>query len=355
MKKCFLIMLLFLLLTGCCFTDPETTTTVPSAEPSSVPASVGTIGEIQDVEQVWVPRPYCSIPYGEYLSEGRVPFSIGGNCWVGTDGESEFFLDANAEGFCVRSYDSTAGLKNHWTVPGTEDWQSDDILLCDGIWAYGVRRETELFRIELLTGKEDVLFTADRMMCGRISANGNVGNGKNLLLIDHDWLYFLAKKEDRIGLYRLHIPTMKLDLLHNAIPGDTLPHALILVIPENTARIDVIYMDSEVQELVLTHFQNSDSPYNGTHPVDVFLPFEEEPERCEIDFSMIWGQTDYETWMLWDPRFDFISILIQNDNNKPAKRLCSYNTLIGQVTDTPIWAKACDNINTIMKQISDHY
>lgn len=352
MKKCFLLLLMLFVLTGCSLVDPQPTFTEPSATSSFSEATDATV-QTHIPAFLWLPQPYSglALSYEEYLSEVRDTYVSPGWSWKGADGKTEYFLDAYVGGFCVESYNSSTGRQTHWTVPGTEDWQSDDILLCDGTWAYGVRRGTDLFRIELLTGKEEVLFTADRMMCGGISANGNVGNGKNLLLIDHDWLYFLAKKEDSIGLYRLYLPTKKVDLLHNAIPGDTLPHALFLVSPKNTGRIDIIYMNPKLQDLLLQHFREPGSPYNTTHIVDIIYTYPEKTEQAEIDFSAIWEQSRFETTMVWEPRFEFLSVLIQNDSDVPAMRLCSYDTQTGLITDIPVYAKACESPYTLQTQI----
>lgn len=349
MKTCFLCAVLCIVccLMGCVQppvpSESTAVTTGATTEPSmEVSSSVATDPEVP----VWTPVPREQMGYEEYLSEARIPSTYGGLRWIGADGVTEYQIDYMAEGFGIFNYDSTGNFNYYWTVPDTKDCGGYAPLKCDGYWLY-CSGNAKLFRIELLTGNREVLFTADRMLDGLLSASTSI----NTHLIDWDWLYFLAKKDGAVGLYRLYLPEMKLDLLHNGIPGDILTHGLLLETPESTGKIEITYINPDLQPLLLEAWRDPQSIYNTVTDAEIHNPWI-EPEVWKIDFPAIWGEKRYETALFWDPWFDVLSVLIQNDSNIPARRLCTYNSVTGQVTDVPAWATACDNIHSIIPLLS---
>ena len=61
-----------------------------------------------------------------------------------------------------------------WTIPGSDSYSGINLMLCDGEWAYGTRNQTEMIRVELLTGNIELLFTGS-------STFGT--SGSNLILL----------------------------------------------------------------------------------------------------------------------------------------------------------------------------
>ena len=165
--------------------------------------------------------------------------------------------------------------------------------------------------MSLTTGEVETLFTAKRFLCG----SDSLGVGTNLYLADRDWLYFLALDNGVIGLYRMYLPTKTLDRLHTEIPATTLPHALYLIPPETTAKIQIVYMDAPMQELVVQHLRDSKSNYRTSIYVPVYSPEQNGTLLQKIDFNPLWELDDWDSTMLWNPMLDYLSILLQNNHN----------------------------------------
>lgn len=367
MKKQILCLFLCLLtLCGCAAAPAESqATTIPSPEttaPADIPAPANTavpealsdpaayaLPEESSLPD-WVPAAHKCTNYPSYLARVRTPV-YSWNSWQGAKDGNTYHLDYTVDGYCVCSFNASVGLTTHWVVPGSNDLTGISFLLCDGVWAYGVRGGTELLRMELLSGETETLFTADQFLCGSTSASGAVGNGTNMLLMDHDWLYFLARVDNSIRLYRMYLPTKTLDLLCRQIPGDTLLHALYLIPPEHTGEIQIVYMDPQMQELILETLRDHKSLYKASIYVSIYSADSQKPRMEKVDFTPLWELKSPETTMQWNPAFDFLSVLLQADQDIPAKRILTYNTRTGEVTDVPAWAKPCDTIQTAAEHL----
>lgn len=222
--------------------------------------------------------------------------------------------------------------KNLWTVPGTKAVSGIQILVCDGAYAYSTRNEAELLRIELLTGRTETLFTADRMMCGMVSDDAS----KNLVIAGQEQLYFLAKVRYRIGLYRVDLSTRQVELLHNEIPGNTLPHTLELQVPWHTQdAVYCIYLNPEIQPLVLDTIQDPNSPYRAVFSFDV----DSREEPVSVDLRPLWDIPDLDTTMRCYRELDFLIIQLQDDHDILSKIMVNYNFESGTVTEALGWAK----------------
>lgn len=367
MKKQILCLFLCLLtLCGCsaapaepqASTAPPPETTAPADSPApanaAVPEALSDPAAYALPEESsrpdWMPAAYKSTNYPNYLASVRTPV-YSWNSWQGAGDGNTYYLDYTVEGYCVCSNDASIGFTSHWVVPGSNDLNGVSFLLCDGFWAYGLRGGTELLRMELLTGEIEKLFAAEHFLCGSTSSGSAVGNGTNMLLMDHDWLYFLAKVDGSVRLYRMYLPTKTLDLLCRQIPEDTLPHALYLIPPENTGEIQIVYMNPQMQALVLETLRDPKSPYNASIYVSIYSADSPKPRTEKVDFTPLWELKSPETTLIWNPTFDFLSVLLQNDQNLPAKQILTYHVQTGEVTDSAAWAKPCDTIQTAVEYL----
>lgn len=125
---------------------------------------------------------------------------------------SEFI---RAEGFVFTPYEKGGKLyledkQNQRAVRvGNEEYTQLQIFGTDGIrWIYCAEAGRELFRIDPL-GNKEIMFTDE---LGRIaSGDSNFGHFR---LEDHfNLAYFTAGSDTGYGIYRLHIPSMRIDLM----------------------------------------------------------------------------------------------------------------------------------------------
>ena len=112
------------------------------------------------------------------------------------------------QGFHITSYSSQKTL---WTVPGSETLTDIDCYTTDGHYAYCIRNQSEIFRLDLLTGKTETLVTGVSIP---------VTNTNCLSLHDREILLFLTQTDAGIAVNRLHLPTMTQEMLYDGISAD---------------------------------------------------------------------------------------------------------------------------------------
>lgn len=230
MKKmtAILLLLVMVLFTAC--QGSGTAGTVSGAGPSETTAPV-------TVTHDWLPTANETRPYEEYLSK-EYPidktFWPDTNMWVIHEGKSVPISQDDGQLPYALLYDQQIGLRivhtandrdngwfsmdalpkpkepeQLWIVPNTQGMQFSQRYTTDGQWVYGIRDGREIVRIELLTGQIQTLHTA--------TALGDA-TMHSLQLCGHDVLFYVAPVGEYLGLYRLYLPTMKLDLLYDKLP-----------------------------------------------------------------------------------------------------------------------------------------
>lgn len=197
-------------------------------------------------------------------------------------------------------------------------------MLCDGYWAYGIRSETELVRMEILTGRIEALFTAPQFYY-------HYRNERwfgQMTLIDHEMLYFLARTGDKIGVYRLYLPEMKLELLHDQIPGDTLLHELQLSVSSwNHYWVDCYYMNPDLQSILLRTVKDPTSAYRR---VIVARPDSNPP--FDLDLSPAWDIPEVENYNGYSQELNWLITTLQGDFKIPSLICVIYDNRSGEIS-----------------------
>lgn len=294
----------------------------PGEKPEEEPELPAVEPELQyDGTPSWYPQDYTSQPYGTFFSGDRQPYSY---ClelsWRGRSGEA--FYELSGEGDDLTVIDAAGGIR--WTVPVSDDRDACIWMVCDGCWAYGVRSETELVRMEILTGKIELLFSAPQFYF-------HYWNDQwfgEMTLIDHEMLYFLARTGDRIGVYRLYLPEMKLELLHDRIPGDTLLHELKLSVSSwNHYWVDCYYMNPDLQSILLNIMKDPTSDYRR-----VIVAHPDSNPPYDLDLSPAWEIGDIENYLGYSNELNWLITTLQGDYEMPALINVVYDNRNGEIT-----------------------
>ena len=210
---CLVTSLLLLLTLGACAAAP--------ADPTAVPTTPTT--ELTAPDTSWQTAAPKNLPYEEYFSEVRIFSYIADphtNIWKlnvdrtpsavyngGSAGEA-YCLQLDQQGFHITSYSSQKTL---WTVPGSESLTDIDCYTTDGHYAYCVRNQSEIFRLDLLTGERKNLVT---------DVSIPATNANCLSLHDREILLFLTQTDAGIAVNRLYLPTMTQEILYDGISTD---------------------------------------------------------------------------------------------------------------------------------------
>lgn len=321
MKKVVCLLFIVLLMLSAC-SQPEASlasSSTPATSEAAIQTETTVLPETSPTEPQlcgWSPLPYTSLSYDTYFSTVREPFSYcDGPNWPGSDGSTYRIIP---------EYLSVTDSKGsvYWTVPDLDDRTGCQWMLCDGIWAYGVRNGNELVRIDLLTGQIESIFICDQMMCGMASDD----YVRNLMITDRDVLYFLAKVQEHIGIYRIYLPEMRLEFLHDQIPTDALLCELRIRQDNwNQHRVDVYYLSAGMQSLLFRELDNPNSSYRRTISYQRDSAPATEPE-IEVDLSVLWEMEDLRTTYRFSSALMCLTAQLQNDNQVPALIEITYDS-----------------------------
>lgn len=312
MRKVICLLFIVLLMLSACSqseanpatsSTPATSETAIQTETSAPPETAPTGPQLYG----WSPLPYTSLSYDAYFSTVRETFSeCYGPNWPGSDGSTYRIIPED-----LSVVDAEGSV--HWTVPTLDDRSGCQWMLCDGSWAYGVRNGNELIRIDLLTGKIESIFTCDQMMCGMASDDFV----RNLMITDRDMLYFLAKVQEKIGLYRIYLPEMRLEFLHDQIPADTLLCELRISQDSwNQHWVHCYYLSAGMQSLLFRELDNPNSSYRRTISYQRDSAPATEPE-IEVDLSVLWEMEDIQTSYRFSTALVCLTAQLQIDNQVP--------------------------------------
>ena len=262
----------------------------------------------------WQPTEKVSKSYDEYFSLIR---QLGHQqiskdlTWFGGDG-AEYTLQSMAEsGLCVLSN----AQEVLWTVPGTENPSGIQWLVCDGQWAYGIT-DTDLVRLELLTGKQESLFTGEKLLCGDKGYEA-----ANLMVCDRSFVLFAAVNNGKGCIYRLYLPTMTLDLICDEIPADTLPCWLEIWMPENNRHYPFMFLNPQLQPIVYDTLADPNSPFQEV--IEAWPDSVEEP--MIVDMGEAWKIPNLMTTYEYHAPLEWLIISLQSVHETPASVLWVYD------------------------------
>ncbi len=359
MKKLLaLILALLLVLTACAVeTPPETTsptteptaqpTTEPAVEPTTAPATEPTTAptEPPEPETPWLTAIPEAQSYDAYFSEVRI-FTHSANLYVnrwkvnedGSAGmipsdyepDQGYALVLDDEGFLIVTFandewlpgwisGSRTGrglqwnadrnpLKIIWEVPGSESLTDIDCYITDGRYAYCVRSQNQILRLDLLTGDTETLFTAESIP---------VSSKDCICLHDQSVLVFLSQTGDKISVNRLYLPTMALDVLYDEINADAFVGNFYLSYDDTDALLWGI-MDPAFIPRLTDILSDPDSDYR----------------KYAVAPNRIWGVTDLA--QIVDQQ-DFITIvqMIEILEETPSLLSCYLDIPSGTYEETP--------------------
>ena len=262
----------------------------------------------------WQPTEKVSKSYDEYFSLIR---QLGYQqiskdlTWFGGDG-AEYTLQSMAEsGLCVLSN----AQEVLWTVPGTENPSGIQWLVCDGQWAYGIT-DTDLVRLELLTGKQESLFTGEKLLCGDKGYEA-----ANLMVCDRSFVLFAAVNNGKGCIYRLYLPTMTLDLICDEIPADTLPCWLEIWTPEDNRYYPFMFLNPQLQPIVYDTLADPNSPFQEV--IEAWPDSAEEP--MIVDMGEAWKIPNLMTTYEYHAPLEWLIISLQSVHETPASVLWVYD------------------------------
>lgn len=251
--------------------------------------------------------------------------------WTAADGVSRYQVSYSS-GYGIR-VEYLEPWSEVWKVPNSEQYGDVALMLCDGVYAYGVRQQTELVRIELKTGSCETIFTADQIMCG---FTGD-GSCKNIFIMDRDWLFFPARKDGAVRIYRIYLPKLYVKELGCTIPEDTLPHFLKLDYNLNDRNeITCTYLNSELQTVLLNEINDPNSSYR-----DVTVRVDNET----VSLNWVWENKEalrLESTYYWYGPFEYLRVKLQNDRNIPGNRIVVCNNKTEDWLHTYSWIEMID-------------
>ena len=180
------------------------------------------------------------------------------------------------------------------------------LVSADGQYAY-LRDDTRLFRISLLTGETETLFTFDNII--------------RLTQPFREMYYIAAEMNDTISLCRVYLPTATLDVLYDGIPARTPLNWLSIIFP--TGNYGTIFWEGispEMVDALYAEFSNPDSKYypNFGDKYNDLSAFWENPEQM---------RQLYRSGQAGEPM-----IKLQEDKNLQALWKGTYNISDGTVT-----------------------
>lgn len=256
---CLVTVLLLLLALGACVAAPADPTTVPTAAPTQAPTTEPIVAPTSPPAIVkppedptepiapdtsWQTAAPKNAPYEEYFSEVRIFSYIAGpytNIWKvngdrtpgavynGNSAGNAYCLQLDQQGLHITSYNTKKTL---WTVPRSETLTGIDCYTTDGHYAYCVRNQNEIFRVDLLTGETETLANDITIP---------VNSTYCLSLHDQEVLLFLTQTGDRIAVNRLYLPTMTQEMLYDGIGGNGFPYYFDLSYCDTDALIWYIF------------------------------------------------------------------------------------------------------------------
>lgn len=267
MKKILLVFLSLLFLYGCSSNDkPENAKTVVSASDEIISSKDNSSEDSSNDNQTQhkeVIPPHMDfgtldessfLSYDAYFSETK-SYTIGVNLFPYMTWKfenEEYYIKETSSHLVVM--DSSNQIVHQ--IAALSDYPNCIWAAADGYWIYGVRDETELFRINMNAEQYEVLFND-----GIHTVSTFV---RQIAIADYCTLFFWVKDDTNAIIYRLYLPEMTLDVLYEGEAEDVF---LSWIISNN----ELVWAETnpEFTALVETITTDPESKYYGMHQTDM--------------------------------------------------------------------------------------
>ena len=244
-----------------------------------------------------------TMSYEEFFGKTRVQTRSGGNSWTAPTG-TDYILKTTENGLQV--YQKQGRV--FYTVPGFEGPDCGVTpAYCNGNIAY-VYSDTQLLRVDIMTGENEVVAEFDRMM-------GTSGWGPYILR-------FAAVTGDKLAIYQIYVPTETVELLCSETSAQTLPGWFDFGI-QRTTEAPVVWemVNPKAYAILKQEVGNFDSVLlKNSEIAEDFLQLWMEPEKLDDELQ-------------YDGRVADLLRAVQDEFNVNALVRCSYDPITGAYTE----------------------
>lgn len=132
--------------------------------------------------------------------------------WREDFGDYSYYYTIQSDATGVYVADHTG--QSRWHIGSTEEYAGCVWVAAEPRYVYGISGGTELFRMDYYGENRETLYIDESEVLGSLE--------HPVALVDQ-MLLFLAGAENEIGIYRLYLPTLDLELLYDGIALDEAP------------------------------------------------------------------------------------------------------------------------------------
>ena len=291
------------LLWGCqSQTVPPATTTVPTTAPTEPTVPPTTEPPAPD----WLNADRISPSYDDFFTQ-NLPYNTSAAQWLVADGNtmSRYYLLNQTNGLYVSQNNFRGGTR----IPNTEALTGLPIVGVDGRWAY-LLGEDGILRADLTNGEFSLfiphsgIFQAE--LCG------------------YDVLYYAAVSENgTIGIYRMYIPTMTVDVLCEDI-----------VLNPHKGNFRISFPDTTLGTVTWSCFHPDMLTRLAAELADPNSPYREGKDSQGAP-DYLWEIPNYleDPYAFLDNGLMVLCDWIQDDTGIPCWYKCTYNCATGELTE----------------------
>ena len=270
-------------------------TEAPTTAPTTAPT------EPSEPETPWLLTDRTVPSYDDFFAQNRSYGTCASCEWL-TDSGTVYSLRHDMSGLYI--------TKNYWDaeyrIPNTEDLYDLTIIGADGQWGY-LLAPNGILRLDLLTGETALLIETSTILQAELKG--------------WDVLYYSAAAADgTVGIYRLYLPEMLRETLHEGIPRG---YNFEVYFPSSTlGTVRWFSIHPRMSQQVIEELNNPDSIYKqGTEQVSAPVHLWQDTAFLQ-DPSIPWGND-----ILWLCRW------IQEDTGIHTWYQCTYDSIAGTLTE----------------------
>lgn len=284
--------------------DPDAKYTRPleTEPPETEPAPTETAPAPTEPDLCWYVENPNYISYTEFFAVERTSvITISPLIW--TDSQGVNCVLTGHDGLQVfRDSTYIYRVPNYAGVP-----EGTILLYADGQYAY-LKSNTQITRVDLLTGETVSLFTFDEIV--------------SLTQPFREMCYIAAEMNNTISLCRLYLPTATLDVLYDGIPARTPRGWLTISFPKsNRGMISWEGISPEMVDALYAEFSNPDSKYRDKF----YLYF-------SYDYAKYWDDPELMRQLSYSLEGTEPMMRLQKDKNLQALWKGTYSIADGTVT-----------------------
>lgn len=246
---------------------------------SATDATIDTQPTEPPVDLSWLVDVEEALSYEDYFAEERLFTGTTGLTWTSwaVPQSGKFYeVQTDEQGLFICEYGADTPI---YRVPNSMKMRDCNLRLSDGRYVIYIRNNQELYRLDLLTGDEELLFTGAYVF-------------DTVWLGEREVLYFASEVDECIGVYRIYLPTRTTDLLYGQIPTQMPYDWFELNLPDsNLSPVTWTTMNPAFYSLLQEALRDEDSPYRiNKHGGDMSRCWTAEnidnPPR--YDSAMLW-------------------------------------------------------------------